>query len=180
MTGSQDAWNRDYTRKGRMWAREQVGLPMFSPGTRVLEVGCGDGKTLRALLQEKPGSPAKGVPEIVALDFSREAVRLSKASIPGTSGISLLIADAAFLPFPGGSFDAVLLFHLLGHAASGLRKEIVREAVRVTRRGGRIYVRVFSAGDFRAGKGIPVEAGTYRRGTGILTHYFTADEVGRI
>lgn len=180
LAGLQDAWNRDYARKGRMWARGQEGIPRFSQGTRVLEAGCGDGKTLRTLIRERPGAQPDEAPEIVAFDFSREAVRLSNASLSPASGISLLTADAACLPFSTGSFDAVLLVHLLGHAPSDLRNQIAREAARVTRRGGRIYVRVFSTGDFRAGQGMVAEPGTYRRETGILTHYFTADEVGQL
>ena len=51
------------------------------------------------------------------------------------------------------------------------------EGSRVLRTGGRLFLRVFSSRDFRAGTGLLAEPDTYLRGDGILTHYFTSEEV---
>ena len=54
------------------------------------------------------------------------------------------------------------------------------EAVRVTAPGGRLHLRVFSREDLRAGAGREVEDGSRLRATGVLTHYFTEDEVASL
>ena len=54
------------------------------------------------------------------------------------------------------------------------------EAVRVTAPGGRLHLRVFSREDLRAGAGREVEEGSRLRSTGVLTHYFTEDEVASL
>lgn len=50
------------------------------------------------------------------------------------------------------------------------------EITRVLKYGGKLFFRDFGVEDMRAGKGYEVEPGTYRRGHGVTTHYFTEDE----
>ncbi|MCU0632239.1 MAG: class I SAM-dependent methyltransferase [Methanolinea sp.] len=179
MDSIQEAWNADYARRGRRWARDSSGLPAFLPHERVLEAGCGDGKTLRALTGSRK-SLIKGVsesPEIVALDFSRAAIRLSAPEFSRSPRVHLLCADAARMPFHDASFDAVLLLHVLGHAALVSRSKICSEVQRVIRPGGSAILRVFSTGDFRFGKGEEIEDQTFLRGDGTFTHYFSSAEI---
>jgi len=128
----------------------------------VLELGCGNGKTLAALARSA---------ETVGLDIARNALR---ACSPGPA---LVQGDATRLPFADRSFDAVVAFHVLGHLAERERTEAVSEALRVLRPGGRLVVREFSVRDMRCGRGAEVEPMTFLRGTGIATHYFTAAEL---
>jgi ubiquinone/menaquinone biosynthesis C-methylase UbiE len=130
-----------------------------------LELGCGDGKTLA-------GMPAGW--RIAALDVSPQALRLTRRVLPD---IGLILADARLLPFQDESFDAVFAFHVAGHLCQQGREALAREVARVLFQGGRLFFREFGTEDMRMGQGEAVEEGTYLRGAGILTHYFTEVEV---
>ncbi len=162
-----DAWDRDYRSRGRLWGGGAKNLPELPRGSRVLELGCGDGKTLAAM-------QGRGW-DVTAIDISPEALRLSRSAL-GTE-VNLLLADARHLPFKGESFDTVFAFHVTGHVLQAGRELIAREVGRVLRLGGRLFFREFGAEDMRAGRGEEVEQGTFRRGGGVITHYFTEEEV---
>jgi len=160
------AWENDYKSRGRLWGSATKDLPELPPGSRVLELGCGDGKTLSAMPTDW---------RVAALDISPAALRLCHPSLD--SRIAFLLADARSLPFRSESFDAVFAFHMTGHLPFSGREALATEAARVLRRGGRLFFREFGSDDMRAGKGEEVESRTFRRGGGILTHYFTESEV---
>lgn len=164
MDSHQSAWDKDYRNRGRLWGSAVKNLPPLPAGSSVLELGCGDGKTLAGM----PGDW-----KIAALDISREALRLCRTS-PTEAG--LIQADARVLPFQNGCFDAVFAFHVTGHLRLPARRALAREAARVLRVGGQLFFREFGADDMRAGQGEEVESGTFRRGEGMLTHYFTEAE----
>lgn len=160
-----NAWDNDYASRGRLWGGGAKNLPALPVGSTVLELGCGDGKTL------------SGMPErlkIVALDISREGLRLAR-QVGGD--VNLILADASRLPLQGESFDAIFTFHVTGHLLAAERRALAREAERVLLPGGRLFFRDFEAEDMRAGQGEVVETGTFRRKNGILTHYFSESEV---
>ncbi len=98
----------------------------------------------------------------------------------GKPPFRLVCGDARRLPFRDRSFDVVLLLHVLGHGRADDRVRMAAEAVRVTAPGGRLHLRVFSREDFRAATGLEVEEGSRLRRTGVLTHYFTEDEVAAL
>ncbi len=168
---SQAAWEREYRNKGRIYGRAPRDLPPLAPGARVLEAGCGDGKTLAAMT-------SRGW-RIHALDFSRSALGLCRNHFR-TGDVEYVLGDAAALPFRDEIFDAVFLIHIAGHAVEPVRTAIASESLRVLRTGGRLFFRGFSTADFRAGTGTPAGSSTRLRGDGILTHYFTRDEVIRL
>jgi ubiquinone/menaquinone biosynthesis C-methylase UbiE len=87
------------------------------------------------------------------------------------------VADACHLPFRKEGFDLVLAFHVAGHLLAEGREMLAREAERVLCKGGRLLLREFEAGDMRAGQGKEVEPGTFLRGQGIVTHYFSQKEL---
>jgi SAM-dependent methyltransferase len=167
------AWNREYQQKGRIWRGAPPKLPNLPAGSRVLELGCGNGKTLAAML--------KRTWRVAALDLSPLAVRLGggmAASLrDAPSEADLLVADVASLPFQDDVFDAVFAFHVIGHLRENDRHRAALEAARVLKADGRLFFLEFGVEDMRAGKGEEVEPRTFRRGGGILTHYFSEGEV---
>ena len=163
-----EAWEKDYASRGRLWGGAVVDLPAVPEGTLVLELGSGDGKTLSAL---PDGCRA------VALDVSAQALHLARRV---RADAAFIQADGACLPLREKSFDAVFAFHVAGHLLADGRRALAREAARVLKPGGRIFFRDFSKRDMRAGQGVEVEPGTFRRGSGILTHYFGEDEVAEL
>ena len=158
------AWDRDYASRGRVWGGGVKDLPRLPACSRVLELGCGDGKTLAAM-------PCGW--EKVALDVSPQALRLARRA--GTDA-SFILADASSLPLANDRFDAVFAFHVAGHLLAKQRAALAREALRVLQPGGRLFFRDFASDDMRAGKGEMVEPGTYLRKNGIITHFFDEDE----
>jgi len=164
----QAAWDLGYRRSGRKYGGAPPDLPSLLPGARVLEAGCGDGKSLLAMAD-------RGW-DIVATDFSLEAIRISSGHQILRS-VGFIQADARALPFRRESFDAVFLYHLLGHLPVRGRSLVASETERILVPGGGVFLRVFSVGDFRNGRGDLVEPNTYLRGDGILTHYFSREEV---
>lgn len=75
---------------------------------RLLEIGCGGGSLMRALL------PA--CEQYVATDFSSSAIDRLRSEFAGTGGLSLMVREATdFRGFRDGSFDAVVLDSLTQH-----------------------------------------------------------------
>jgi Methylase involved in ubiquinone/menaquinone biosynthesis len=112
---------------------------------------------------------------LTAVDFSGEAIRLCSRRVT-CSTLRFVIANAVCLPFRESTFDAVIMFHVAGHALSAERHRIVDEAIRVVCPGGSVFFREFSRQDMRAGKGDETEPDTFMRGDGTTTHYFDRDE----
>lgn len=100
----------------------------FEPGGRLLDLGCGAGRTSAAL-------DAEGF-DVVGLDTSRPMLSLAAESDPG---VTYLVGDASELPIPAGSFPQVLFSY---NGIDELRPEsnriaALREAYRVLEPGGR-------------------------------------------
>lgn len=162
------AWDEDYRRRGNLWGGAPAALPGIDAGAAVLELGCGNGKTLSALARRSSFT--------TAIDISPHAVALARRHSE-MAGVCFVVADARHLPFRPESFDAVFLIHIVGHLPISGRKALAAEVCRVLTPGGRTFFRGFSVEDMRAGKGAETEQWTFRRDNGINTHYFTEDEV---
>jgi len=154
-----EAFQSDYKNRGPRWAGS-VHLPSLPAGSRILETGCGNGKTLSAFH------------DIVCLgiDISSEAVKLAGHD-------KALCGDIRLLPFHDASFDYVFCWHVLGHLNEKERIMATEEMKRVTKSGGSIFFKGFSLKDFRFGKGNLQESNSFLRGDGIMTHYFTEKEL---
>lgn len=163
-----ESWERQYKSSGNIWGGI-VDLPELPAGTRVLEAGCGNGKTLLAM-------QGKGL-DIFAFDFSRTAAALAKKNLTARMSGEVLIGDASKLMFAADTFDVVFARHIIGHSLKEERCAIVSEFCRVLKRGGVLYFTEFEAADMKAcGDAVP-EPRTYRKKNGIMTHFFTEDEV---
>lgn len=167
------AWDEAYQKKGSVWKGAPAVLPPLSSKSRALELGCGNGKTLSAMLNRSW--------KLVALDLSLQAVRLSREfaerSLKPDPKAWFVVGDGTCLPFNDASFDAVFAFHVVGHVLEEGRGRIASEAARVLAPGGRLFFLDFGRKDMRFGKGTLAETNTFIRGDGILTHYFSEEEV---
>lgn len=160
------AWDENYRKRGRLWTGGVTGIPRLAPDGWILELGCGNAKTIAAV-----GGDLR---RITGIDLSRHALTLARTAVPQATFCQ---ADARHLPFRDGTFSAVIACHITGHLTAGGRTELAAEVRRVLAPEGTLFVREFSTGDFRCGKGTETEPMTFRRGTGISTHYFTPDEL---
>jgi MPBQ/MSBQ methyltransferase len=169
MSDLREVWDEDYRSRGQLWGGSPAPLPDIPAGSRVLEIGCGSGKTISALVHRSC--------HITAVDFSEKAVAMTRRVMiryhEGDAGV----ADARNLPFRDNAFGCVVARHVIGHMRRDDRMAVAREAARVLQPGGRLMLGVFSVDDLRNGVGKKVEDATYLRGAGIITHYFTGPEV---
>jgi SAM-dependent methyltransferase len=99
-------------------------------GGRVADIGCGTG---RALPELRSAVGAAGV--VLGVDVTAEM--LAEAARSGRDAVaSLVLADAARLPLPDGSLDAVFAAGLVSHLADAVTG--LAEFRRVCRSGGRL------------------------------------------
>jgi methionine biosynthesis protein MetW len=97
--------------------------------SRVLDVGCGDGRTCGLWLRDHAA-------EYVGVDISELAIREARAA-----GLDArLIQDATDLPFADGQFDVVVCVEVLEHVF--LPHRVAVEILRVLRPGGVCLVTV--------------------------------------
>jgi 2-polyprenyl-6-hydroxyphenyl methylase/3-demethylubiquinone-9 3-methyltransferase len=115
------------------WAwerRRALLLAEARPGERVLDLGCGAGRFVRAL-REAGADP-------VGVEIAQAAVERARANDPGAD--VRLLADDGSLPLGHGEVDLVWCSEVLEHVAD--TAHALLEARRVLKPGGRLLVTV--------------------------------------
>ncbi|HHS96374.1 MAG TPA: ubiquinone/menaquinone biosynthesis methyltransferase [Chloroflexi bacterium] len=110
------------------WRRAAADAAQLPSGGRVLDVAAGEGGVSRALLARYPEA------RVMAVDFSPQMVRLGRARTDGR--VRWAEGDALRLPFPDGTFDAVLNAFMLRNVVDV--QAALAEQARVVRPGGRV------------------------------------------
>lgn len=111
-------------------------LARVTASSIVLELGCGYGRVLGRL-----GPAARGV---IGIDTSLESLGLARAGLRHVPSCSLAAMNAVALGFPDRSFDLLACIQN-GISAFGVdRRQLLREAIRVTRPGGRVLFSSYS------------------------------------
>ncbi|MEI8330259.1 MAG: class I SAM-dependent methyltransferase [Methanomicrobiales archaeon] len=169
MGNDSEAWDKDYSQRGAIWSGSVSYLPPLPPGSRVLELGCGNGKSLAGMCSRSW--------DVTAIDFSSYAVRMCRPIFTNVPEGTLCVADARNLPFRSGLFDGVIAMHVLSHMHGSDRTRAALEVTRMLKKGGTFLFSGFSGEDFRSHKGAVVESGTTENAGGICTHFFNEDEV---
>jgi cyclopropane fatty-acyl-phospholipid synthase-like methyltransferase len=153
-------WENFYREHKRPWrgiGKIALDLP---PGSKVLDLGCGNGKTTAALIKMDM--------DVTGLDFSPSAISHC-ISLFGDKA-KFTIAECDRMPFQNDHFDAVVAVHILEHLNDNQLRDTIKEVSRVLAPGGLVYVRTFAVGDMRSeGK----DRNT--RGNGIEYRYYTED-----
>jgi ubiquinone/menaquinone biosynthesis C-methylase UbiE len=117
----------------RRLRRRFVELARLAPGESVLDVGCGTGSLALAATQRVgPTGRVHGIDASVPMIARAKA----KAEREGATA-RFETATAQALPFPDGTFDAVLCTLMLHHLGKGSRQQAAHELRRVGKPGGR-------------------------------------------
>jgi SAM-dependent methyltransferase len=124
----------------RQYLEAEVGhvLEKLDRGSHVLEMGCGYGRILPKL--------AGKARMVVGVDTSLDSLRLAEREIGHLPGCHILGMDAGALAFAGGVFDCVVCIQNGISAFHIDRRELIREAVRVTRPGGVVLFSTYAEG----------------------------------
>ena len=162
MDGYQEAWENLYSGQSRPWRGvADISWMDISSGDRVLDLGCGNGKTSAALME-------RGA-EVTGIDFSPSAVESCRKLFGGKG--RFLEADVRSLPFADGVFDKAVSVHVIEHVPESDIHTAAEEIVRVLREGGELFLRCFAEGDMRSdGKREDVR-------NGILYRYLTEEDI---
>jgi ubiquinone/menaquinone biosynthesis C-methylase UbiE len=128
-----DQAERIYTGNQGLWNHERHIVETFFPGppARILDVGCGGGRTTGYLAE-------RGY-RVTGIDLSGRLIALAKKSFPA---IDFRVQNASNLTFSDNSFDAAIFSHngLDSVAPVALRLRVLNEILRVVRPGGRFYL----------------------------------------
>ncbi len=109
----------------------------MTPGSRVLELGCGYGRVLREL--------APRAAEIVGIDISLSSLTLAHAELAHRDNVRLVLMDAANLAFRPQIFDLVCCVQNGISALGVVRRRLLAAALAVTRPGGQVLFSSYAA-----------------------------------
>jgi 2-polyprenyl-6-hydroxyphenyl methylase/3-demethylubiquinone-9 3-methyltransferase len=136
---------------------------------RVLELGCGYGRVAFRM--------AEAADRVVGIDYSRESLDLARRLSAPESRCEFHEMNALELTFVDSEFDKVVCVQN-GICAFGVDHEsLLRETLRVTRPGGRIFLSSYSAGfwdhrlewfEAQAAAGLLGEIDRDRTGNGVI------------
>lgn len=101
-------------------------------GQRIIELGCGNAKLARELLQRFPACHVTGL-EV-------DAIQQAKNLVQPQTGLDFLSAGAQDIPFSAASFDLALMLKSLHHVPLPLLPQALSEVARVLKPGGYLYV----------------------------------------
>ncbi len=111
-------------------------LTFINPEDEVLELGCGYGRVLQSFLGK-----AK---RVVGIDTSADSLEHAHAFLGNKYAYELYRMNAINLDFEDGEFDVVICIQNGISAFHEDKREIIKEAVRVTKSGGKVLFSSYS------------------------------------
>ncbi len=127
---------KTYDYRGSLWSRIKARHLSFvnpEPKQRVLDVGCGTGKTLLLLSQKCDKSVA-----LHGIEPSEDMLKQAKAKLGDRAKIQQGIAQE--LPYSGNHFDFVISTQVLHHLPAPEKKKMLKEMRRVLKPGGIVVI----------------------------------------
>jgi ubiquinone/menaquinone biosynthesis C-methylase UbiE len=106
------------------------------PGQVLVDIGTGRGELLALAIKA-------GAARAVGVEYAEAAVRLARQTLEAqgvTRGAEVIMADARDLPLPDEMADVVALLDVVEHLAPPELEQVLAEANRILRPGGRILV----------------------------------------
>lgn len=120
---------------GRTWeVTARVLIDLVDPGD-VLDIACGDGVMVELL--------AGRARTVTGVDISPRLISAARRRLGATANVHLLEADMHRLPLEDESYDLVFLMHALAYTRKP--QDVISEAARLLRPGGRLVVAALNA-----------------------------------
>ena len=115
----------------KAWRRVVTSIIAPKPGMKILDIAAGTGSSSRPLVDKSA--------EVTALDFSNGMIEQGRKQ---NKNINFVQGDALKLPFEDDAFDVTTISFGLRNTSN--TDKALKEALRVTKDGGRIVVAEFS------------------------------------
>lgn len=115
---------------------EHVAARIPRPGCTLLELGCGYGRAMKPLLAK--------LDLIVGIDTAIESLHMARRYLAGAWPARLVCMDAGQMGFRDNCFDIVICIQNGASAFGTDQKQLIAEAVRVCRPGGRVLFSSYS------------------------------------
>jgi len=165
-----DPWEEHYGKGAASWKGSPYKLPDLPEGSRVLDIGCGTGSTLIRAIE-------RGW-KVVGVDISPSAIDITRKRLSERGlDCDLRVIDISSGITDIGTFDLIICHYVLGALNSQGRSSAARNIMEILKGGGSLILEDLAWGDVREGKGTLIEERTYRKGNGIVQHFFSIDEV---
>jgi 2-polyprenyl-3-methyl-5-hydroxy-6-metoxy-1,4-benzoquinol methylase len=131
---SYDRWHADMSSSeddaSAPWHRMAIPHLGDIKDAKVLEIGCGRGGFSRYLARQGAN--------LVAADFSSEAVAIAERLLRSEGKVETITADIQEIPFAAEHFDLTVSLETLEHVHNPA--QALTELIRVTKKGGRLLV----------------------------------------
>jgi len=144
-----DAWETGYRTRGRIWGGGPGCIPPLPAAGRVLELGCGDGKTISFLVSSRAGTPPGAIVRISPTSLLTKAPDFVLPEQPEGSGGTIPAAGSSL---PGPAYESI--------PAEIIGVDFSREALRLCRGRKEFGPVRFVAADARC---LPFRDGTFSR-----------------
>jgi SAM-dependent methyltransferase len=104
-------------------------------GAKVLDVGCGEGRNMKSILEVTPN--------VSGVDNDPKAIEDSKSNFQNHTAVEVFQGEAANLPFPANTFDVVTFLMILPNLDKD-KAVALKEARRVLKDDGFVILSTFS------------------------------------
>jgi 2-polyprenyl-6-hydroxyphenyl methylase/3-demethylubiquinone-9 3-methyltransferase len=118
-------------------AEERHVAERIPAGARVLDLGCGYGRTMRSWA-EKAG-------RVVGVDTALDSLEMGRDYLQGVRNTALAAMDAGRLGFKDAAFDVTACIQNGISAFKVEPKQLMEEALRITRSGGKVLFSSYSS-----------------------------------
>jgi ubiquinone/menaquinone biosynthesis C-methylase UbiE len=126
VTGAESQYFSEFKVK---WLRDFYGN---TQPQRILDLGAGDGTCLSFFSKHFPQS------DLMGIDVSELSIGVAAdKKIPRTE---VKVYDGQHIPYPDNHFDTILVAAVMHHIRFGEHEDLMKEAMRVLKPGGRIFI----------------------------------------
>ena len=129
MTTFYDIYATDFSKsRFRIWPHVKQFLDDISSNSKVLDIGCGNGKNMKYGFQNKDL-------EMYGLEYSQVLTNICLKN-----GLNVIQGSALTLPFTDESFDAIIMIAVIHHIEPELHTKVLNEIQRVLKPGGKCLI----------------------------------------
>ncbi len=124
---------REYTNNKLSPIRqEEIRLLKLCSKDKIIDIGCGRGDIVRYLSLHEY--------EFVGLDYSQEAINVTRSSLPEKKHSWIVLGDAKSVKFPDENFTKAIIGDVIEHMSYDEALRVINEAYRLLKKDGKVVV----------------------------------------